>query len=104
MQLPLTFRPASHVHDPSTSRAAEAAVTKSGQRQRDLDVVMGAVRAAPGRTASGYAVMLDMDIYAVRRRLTDAKNAHLLRQGEPVCVTGRTRREVTWWPLLRSER
>jgi hypothetical protein len=99
MQLPLTFRPASHVHDPSTSRAAEAAVTKNGQRRRDLDVVVAAVRAAPGRTASGYAALLEWDIYKVRRRLTDGKAATLLRQGDKVRVQGRSCAEVTWWPV-----
>ena len=97
--------PASHAHDPLTSIEAERDVSRGGgSRGTDLQTVLDAVRHAPGQTASGYASMLDWDIYRVRRRLSDLSNQRLgggplIRQGEPVMARGRSKREVTWLPL-----
>jgi hypothetical protein len=90
----------SHVGDPVTSIEAERDVSRAGgSRITHLDIVLRAVRHAPGQTASGYASMLHLEVIEVRRRLSDLKRLRMVKMGEPVLMRGRGRREMTWFPI-----
>lgn len=92
--------PASHRDDPCTSKDAEAAVTCSGQRERNKRRVLGVVRAHPGLTALEYHErhLSDMEKQEPRRRLTDLKNVGLVLRGESRRRAPGVKAECTWWP------
>ena len=92
------FPPASHRNDPATSHEAEAAVTKSGQRATHALLVLRELKANPaGLTAPEIAAMLRLEIYQVRRRLTDLKDAGLVERTDRVRVWGKTGRGQCVW-------
>ena len=110
----LELKPASHTHDPVTSKVAEGKVNR-GQRQTNTECVYGFVWNYPNKTASEYVELIRNDIcfsgvtsvfwfchdwsddkllIEVRRRLSDM-NGTLVEQGPK--RRGRLNNdEVTW--------
>lgn len=89
--------------DPSSSHAAGEAITRSGVRQRHIDVIVDFVRRHPGLTSKEIAVALKhpgIDRHEAARRLNDAKGL-TVRQGASRSCTAcnAMRRCVTWWPM-----
>lgn len=86
-------------------------IVKSGQMSRHCEIVMTELRRNQGRTGAelcnilwltlplynGYD--LGMNVYEVRRRLSDLKRLGFARQGATrKCAVAR-KRAVTWWPV-----
>jgi len=92
----LWMPPVSHRHDPDTSREAEEAITSSGQRASDADIVLRCVRAYPGLTGSEIAKTLGWDLYKVRRRLSDLHNRNALEMTGRRVARHRRRAESEW--------
>ena len=67
------FPPASHSVDPPSSHLAEHAHTNSGQRKTNLHIVVNGLKQHRNSTGAELAHYLNMDVYEVRRRLSDAK-------------------------------
>jgi hypothetical protein len=100
--------PAARSTDPVTSHLAAEAITKSGERQRQIDIIAAFVRENPGLTSKEIAVAMDregIDRYTTGRRLPDAEGIYVKRgaarrctasKGMPLCIT--------WWPLKRKYR
>lgn len=83
--------------DPITSHLAARAITESGAADGMRRRVVALVAQNPGRTADELAdLMGEPHRFRVARRLSDAKNAGQLKQGDP--RDGR----VTWWPRERQ--
>jgi hypothetical protein len=90
---PPFINPIHHKVDPETSRKAALEITRSGRRATDAELVLDAVRSLPGSTGTElYNAIDELNLYGVRRRLTDLLARGQVRQGD---VRGR---EVTWWP------
>lgn len=91
-----------HTQDPATSREAAA---NAGKFAHGHAAAVRVVLARRGpATASMLADWLDMDIYQVRRRITDLKHAGYI---EPTGKTGLTdagRRELEYRSTYRSTR
>ena len=88
--------PIARASDPGTSHAAAEALTRSGGRVRQLDVVLRAVLAHPGLTGTELGDTTGMGQVPAVRRLSELKNRGMVVQGAPVGLNGR--RQVTWWP------
>jgi hypothetical protein len=92
--------PVAHAADPETSHEAGEAVTRSGARGRQAAAVLALVRGHPGRTAAELVgLQVDfprLDVYQVRRRLTDLLHAGLVVQGEARPCSRVGSRMVTW--------
>lgn len=82
--------------DPESSHLVGEDVTKSGRRQRQIDLVTQLVSATPGRTSAELAYIHDQDRYMVARRLSDASGVKkdVMRKCD---ISGR--KAVTWLPL-----
>ena len=94
---PILTNPIVHASDPSTSHEAALDVTKSGRRATDAEKVLNAVRSLPGHTSTELADAIpELNLYGVRRRLTDLLHNGSIRRGSAV-VRGGERRQVTWW-------
>jgi len=92
--------PATHRNDPRTSLEAELEVTVTGQRQRHIDMVVASVREYPGLTAEEYGALTGLGRIETARRLSDAKEAWLVRRGERKVypAVGGTS-QSTWYPV-----
>lgn len=105
MTLPGSFfpePPAARNTDPSTSHEAAAALEASGRRQAQRARVRRAVHDYPGRTSAELAEAIDMDRYAVARRLPELEPLRV-HKGEPRTCSIQGRRAVTWWPVTEEE-
>jgi hypothetical protein len=92
------FPPASRADDPSTSKAAEQRVTRSGARKTQADIVLQAVVAYPGRTAVELTTVCQLDRYQVSRRLADLEHQGRVRKGKRrVCAVQKTDAHE-WFP------
>jgi hypothetical protein len=81
--------------DPITSHEAAAQMAASGAIGRQAQEVLGAVMRWPGLTSLELGARLEIDRWAVARRLPELEPAHV-RRGEPRTINGR--RPVTGWP------
>jgi len=84
--------------DPVSSHVAAAAITKSGKRMSQRNMVLALVETYPGRTALELAgISVNLDRYQVARRLADLEHSELVRKGEArECVVGQSL-AVTWF-------
>lgn len=95
----LTDTPRSRVTDPVTSHEAADAIKASGELGRQQIAVLEAVRRWPGLTSLELGARLDIDRWAVARRLPELEPVHV-RKGDPRTIN--SRRHVTWWPVERN--
>lgn len=93
--MPLAERPRARHLDPSTSHEAAAAIAASGDLGRQQLAVLEAVRRWPGLTSLELGARMEINRWAVARRLPELEGEHV-RKGEPRIVNGR--RHLTWWP------
>jgi hypothetical protein len=93
--IPLTDTPRARRGDPETSHEAAEAIKASGELGRQQQAVLAAVRRWPGLTSLELGARMNMNRWAVARRLPELEPVHV-RKGEPRLVNGR--RHVTWWP------
>lgn len=82
--------------DPATSHEAAAAMLASGAIGRQAQDVLDAVRRWPGLTSLELGARMEIDRWAVARRLPELEGAGHVRRGEARQVNGR--RHLTWWP------
>lgn len=90
--------------NPVTSKEAAESFEESGSRAEHMQIVKEAVFAHPGLTSSELPKYTSLDQYQVRRRLSDLKNEHWIKQGEPRKCTVAKRRMVPWFPVDDQER
>lgn len=94
------FPPASRSDDPSTSKAAEQRVTRSGARKSQAEIVLQAVISYPGRTAVELTTACQLDRYQVSRRLADLDHQGRVRKGKRrVCAVQKT--DAHEWHLAK---
>lgn len=106
MTLPGSFLPpeppAARNTDPTTSHEAAEAIEASGRRHAQRTRVLRAVRAYPGCTSAELAHRIDMDRYAVARRLPELEPVWIHKgDSRPCAIQGR--RAVTWWLNIDEE-
>lgn len=87
--------PRSRATDPETSHEAADQIRRSGELGRQQLAVLEAVRRWPGLTSLELGARMNINRWAVARRLPELEPVHV-RKGEPRLVNGR--RHVTWWP------
>lgn len=88
----------SRVTDPDTSRQAASNLERTGQRQRQLDQCLDAVRRFSGHTAPEIGKLSGVDRYVLSRRLPDLRREGSVASGRSrKCnVTGNL--SMTWYP------
>ena len=91
----LSDTPRSRRTDPITSHEAADAIKASGELGRQQLSVLAAVKRWPGLTSLELGARMDINRWAVARRLPKLEPVHV-HKGEPRLVNGR--RHVTWWP------
>lgn len=96
----MNFQPASHANDPASSREAEQRVTENGKRAKHALIVLGLVRRFPGYTAVELTREQGpggLERHEVSRRLSDLRNAGMVREGatRPCRVAGTN--QTTWY-------
>jgi hypothetical protein len=82
--------------DPITSHEAAAQMAASGAIGRQAQEVFDAVLRWPGLTSLELGARLEIDRWAVARRLPELEAAGRVRRGELRQVGAR--RHLTWWP------
>ena len=87
--------PRSRAADPDTSHEAADQIRRSGELGRQQREVLEAVKRWPGLTSLELGARMDINRWAVARRLPELEPTHV-RKGESRLVNGR--RHVTWWP------
>lgn len=87
-----------HRTDPDTSREAAVGHAASGARETNVIRAVRLVESHPGLTSREYAEIAppDMDLTEVRRRLTDARNAGLIVNGDKRRCSVAGTRQMTW--------
>ena len=99
-QLPLgPVRTLYRVDDPQTSGLAADEHDARGSRARHADLVLASVHSLTGLTAGEYGERTGLGHIEAQRRLSDLKNAHLVRAGEPRRCGVKGSRMVTWFPV-----
>lgn len=96
-QTAMHFPPASHRNDPATSRQAEAAITESGGRQTQADIVLSIVREHGGLTSAELTQFCDLDRWQIARRLPDLEANELVTKGNARRCTVTNKASVVWW-------
>lgn len=89
--------PAARSTDDLSSHLAAEEVTRSGARQRHLEIVAAAVRKHPGMTSAELTVVCGLERHETARRLPDAVTAGLVKKGDLRACTRSGRLAVTWW-------
>lgn len=79
--------PRAHRNDPRSSHEAAAAGEASGTFQRQAERVLAGLRSYTNCTSAELARHLGMDLYAVRRRLTELEAAGLVDRIDPTADT-----------------
>jgi hypothetical protein len=92
----LADTPRSRRSDPETSHEAAEGVRRSGELGRQQLAVLAAVQRWPGLTSLELGARMEINRWAVARRLPELEPVHV-RKGEPRVVNGR--RHVTWFPV-----
>ena len=95
-QAALHFPPASHRTDPHTSRQAEAAITESGARQTQAELVFQAVKDHPGLTSAELTRHCELNRHQIARRLPDLEANGLVKKGTPRLCNLKRKLSVTW--------
>jgi len=94
----LNYPPASHRNDPHTSRQAEAAITESGARQTQAELVLDLVRRHGGLTSAELSLKtLTLDRSQIARRLPDLESNGLVQKGGARQCTVTRKSSVVWW-------
>jgi transcription initiation factor IIE alpha subunit len=89
-----------HAHDPITSIIAGDAIEASGKAAAHRAIVLMTVKANPGLTSGELEKLCGLQLYQVRRRLTDLKNSRLVEYGEARKCAAYGTECVTW--LMRQ--
>lgn len=84
--------------DPWTSHAAASAITESGRRGSQKDLVLRYVQRHPGLTSGEYAAMTGLDRYRAARRLPDLEHDGDVVKGDARRCRELGTQQVTWWP------
>ncbi len=90
---PLFDKPASHKHDPETSRIAERKITKSGKRKSlCIRVFEGLMwQGQVGTTNGELSDLLGIAYERLEKRVSDLRNAEWVKSKEKrLCATRRT--------------
>ncbi|PHS70673.1 MAG: MarR family transcriptional regulator [Methylophaga sp.] len=87
--------PHSRNSDPESSHLAGDAITKSGKRQRQIDLVVGLVQGNPNKTSAELAKVSGYDRAMIARRLPDAEGIYLKRAKIRICTENKTMAQ-TW--------
>jgi len=102
--------PAAHNIDPITSHEAAEAVTSSGVRGRNAELVLALLKANPGLTsielweaASSEMKAILKEPQEVRRRLHDLHVEKLVEQGPRRKCSIRKTSMVVWTPILKQK-
>lgn len=88
--------PRARRRDPETSHEAADAIRASGELGRQQRQVLEAVRRWPGLTSLELGARMEINRWAVARRLPEIEAGGHIRRGEPRTVNGR--RHVAWFP------
>lgn len=93
----LADTPIARSRDPETSKLAASDITASGQRARQQNLVLGAVKRWQGRTSAELAQRLGSDRFMTARRLPELRAQGYVENGcARACgVTGKS--SLTWW-------
>lgn len=90
------IEPKARATDPQTSKDAAKAAEPVATGQARM--VLAAIIAHPGRTASELAALIDgMDRHQIGRRTSDLKGKGLIEVGEPRAADGKRTKETTWY-------
>lgn len=97
------FKALARATDPLTSFQAAGHVERTGiahgQRAKCLEIV----NKHPGTTSGEIANLAEIDRHAAARRLPELRQAGLVRNGEQRMCRVSDTRQITWWPLGRTE-
>lgn len=96
--------PATRCTDPVTSHMAAEALTKSGRRNEQQEIVLAAVERYPGRTARELERDSGLDYYVIMRRINEVVFAKCAKAGKRrrCAVSGNYATE--WWPTPKPGR
>lgn len=83
--------------DPVTSKLAAEQITASGERARQQNQCLGAVKQWPGRTSAELARCMGTDRFMPARRLSELREQGLIENGLPVRCTVTGKQSLTWW-------
>lgn len=90
--------PAARNTDPVTSHLAADAITASGERGRQQQIVEATVFMFPGCTSAELARCCELDRFQIARRCPEVELAGRIQRGEPrKCAVGH-RKAITWFP------
>lgn len=94
--------------DPSSSLKAANEIVNTGILQTQVLKVIALVEECPGRTSRELWSMAELkkmrlDRYTIAKRLPDAANQKLVRQGDQRKCRLSNRMCVTWWPVVQNE-
>lgn len=92
--------PAARATDPDTSSLAAEAVTRSGQRGENQQVVGATVAKHPGCTSRELAGHCVLDRYEIARRLPECETGGSVHRGSARKCSVSSRKAMTWWPCL----
>lgn len=98
--IPPLFAPIARTTDPATSHKAAARITRSGSRERRMDVFVRLVRETPGLTAAELSARHKESQYEASKRLSDAFRAGLINRGVPRACSVTGHDAFTWVPPL----
>jgi hypothetical protein len=93
---PMFKWPASKNSDPSTSKIADEKITQSGKRESRAYYWAKQVQEFPELTSSELAAITSGDRYECAKRLTDARNLKLVRNGERRLCKVTNNLAMTW--------
>lgn len=94
--------PVSRKSNPDTSREAESWINQNGSRQTHIQAVLDIVRGTPGLTTGEIGEMSTFGQMETRKRLSDLKNADMIRQGKSRVWMPSGRNQSTWWPVVEE--
>lgn len=94
-----TYRPSAHSHREDPDSAWEAAVAAKSFANNQAQRVLARLRVVGDATATELASVMDgLDLYAVRRRLSDLKAAGKVAETGSFGLTESGRRETIYRP------
>lgn len=93
---------AARASDPATSHQAARESAASETRRSQLRLVMEAVKVAPGLTSAELGAFLNMDRYAVARRLPELRRVGLVTNGPAKHCSRTGKVGITWNPTTKG--